>query len=83
VPCRLLIAYPFFRIHFRFSSDFSMGVKPYNSNDFSIRRSDELFSFSALRVLTGVATQGMLLNKRVRLHHVHYFPLMRAQCILR
>ena len=47
-----------------------MGVKPYNSNDFSIRRSDELFSFSALRVLTGVATQGMLLNKRVRLHHV-------------
>ncbi len=43
-----------------------MGVKPYNSNDFSIRRSDELFSFSALRVLTGVATQGILLNKRVR-----------------
>jgi len=44
-----------------------MGEKPYNSNDFSIRRSDELFSFSALRVLTGVATQGILLNKRARI----------------
>ncbi len=66
VPCRFFILYPFFRIHFRFSSDFSLGVKPYNSNDFSIRRSVELFSFSELRVLTGVATQGILLNKRAR-----------------
>ena len=59
-----IFRYPFSCIHFRFSSDLSLGVKPYNSIDLSITRSVRLFfPFSTPSLLTRVVTKSRRLNK--------------------
>ena len=60
-----LLRYPCSRIHLRFSSDLSSGLKPYNSIDFSMMRSVRLFfSLFIPSPFTRAVNADVLLNMR-------------------